>query len=105
MSPHRTAGEVMSDGPKPLQKGPARYCPACKAVAISELATVMLDGDPVSIEVGRDDKSPLPMPRACTPTQRIKIGWFKHCDCPGEHLHETCNGCGLRWITAFAGET
>lgn len=105
MSPHRTPGDVMPDGPTPLQKGPALKCPACKLEAIGDPIKVLCRGEVVSIDVGRSKSSPIPMPRACVPNNRIKLGWFKRCAIPGEHLHETCNGCGLRWITAFAEGT
>jgi hypothetical protein len=54
---------------------------------------------------GYTDKSPLEHPRACAPLARVKVGWFRRCRKPGNHLHEHCRICGLRWLTAFAEGT
>lgn len=90
MSPHRTPGEVIPNGPVPLKKGPAKACPGCAATPSKHSDGTYTAG------------SNLPAPAACTPRARVKVGWFRCCTTPGEHLHEHCKVCGLRWLTAFA---
>lgn len=105
MSPHRTPGEVTPDGPEPLRKGPAHECAACKARARRKAETLRIaNTDRSEQALGEySDESPLAPPRACIPTARVKIGWFRCCREPGKHLHERCRVCGLKWLTGFAG--
>lgn len=77
---YRSQGSTIHDG-EPLDPGPAQKC-ECDMIA-------------------RD----WPMPRACSPGARVRVGLFRRCDMPGSHLHEECRACGHRWITAFAGAT
>lgn len=124
MSQHRTLGEVIPDG-RPLKKGPAQTCKGCGAAAVPDRVDVAHQREPhhAWVSQGRHARSPLPEPRACTPAQRVQTGtqkvgrkerhlWFwthiilvdepVYCSTPGEHLHEHCRVCGLRWLTAFA---
>jgi hypothetical protein len=105
VSPHRTPGEVLPDGPAPLHVGPAKVCKGCgnKRILAIEGGYARLDnGKETSAILGYHDKSPLAHPRACTPGARVKVGWFRRCSDPREHLHERCKVCGLEWLTAFA---
>jgi hypothetical protein len=90
VSPHRTHGEVMLDGPEPLKKGPAEKCRGCAATPSKHSDGAYTSG------------SNLPAPVACAPAARVRVGWFRHCNVSGEHLHERCKVCGHRWLTAFA---
>lgn len=119
MSPHRTPGEVIPDGPEPLQQGPSERCPACKSKRKLDYSGMFA----ARIAGGYDNESALVMPRACTPGRRVQTGtdrrpvvqpflWFWTrvievpvpvvCAMPGEHLHERCKVCGHEWLTAFA---
>lgn len=103
MSPHRTPGETLPDGPAPLPKGPAKSCPACGLEAIEKIESGYLrNGKDARVTIGRTDNSPVPMPRACSPERRLPGGLFRSCKAPGRHLHESCKGCGAEWLTAFA---
>ena len=75
---------------EPLSPGPAKACKGCGA------DRVRLNSYNEVINRRLDD------PRACTPYARVRVGWFARCYLPGEHLHEHCRVCGLRWLTAFA---
>jgi len=102
---YRDLSQAPLDG-EPLQPGPALACKGCRATAIEEKARVERSmGHDECHVVGRSHKSPLPSPRACTPYARVSVGWFSRCEVPGEHLHEHCRVCGLRWLTAFARPT
>lgn len=105
MNPHRLPGDVLPDGPAPLGKGPAKSCPACGLLSVDRTeGGFTRDGKDVRMILGRSDRSPLPMPLACTPNKRLKLGWFRRCAGSGRHLHESCKGCGNEWLTAFADE-
>ena len=83
------------DGPEPLPKGPAQKCRGCGKMHV---ITYTQDG-----LVERSRRFALQSPKACTPEHRVKIGFFPWsvCDKEGEHLHEECTACGLRWLTGF----
>jgi hypothetical protein len=125
LSPHRTPGEALPNGPAPLKKGPAQTCKGCGASAVPDRVDVAHSREPhhAWMSLGRHALSPLPPPQACTPAERVEVGkrsvgirvpflWFWtrtvpveqpfYCCEPGEHLHERCKVCGLRWLTAFA---
>jgi hypothetical protein len=100
---YRDPFQVFPDG-EPPEPGPAKACKACGALAIEARVEVSHEHEKrYDIrKLGRHQESPLPAPRACAPYARVRVGWFSRCDIPGEHLHEHCRVCGLRWLTAFA---
>lgn len=95
MSPHRTPGEVIPDGPEPLPKGPATTCKGCGSGPIRVVEWCSDGATPYKQERALD------APIACTPGARVGFLWWR-CRKPGEHLHERCRVCGLEWLTAFA---
>lgn len=102
---YRGAAERVEDGPDPLQKGPAKACPACtsrRILARDGGYTVVETGKETSAILGYHPSSPILQPRACTPDRRLSLGWFFRCKRSGAHLHERCRVCGLQWLTSFA---
>lgn len=103
MTAYRTPGERPEEA-APLPKGPTEKCPACGAKPVGKIELCGIMGACHRETIGRDPKSPLPAPRACTPGARVSIGLFRRCKVEGQHLHEACKVCGLRWLSAFGGD-
>lgn len=82
--------------PTTYPPGPAKKCRAC-GVAQVVLERWSHDNTP------KNYAPALRPPRACTPSARIRLGWFSRCESYGEHLHEECTNCGAEWLSAFAG--
>ena len=40
--------------------------------------------------------------RACSPSGRLRVGWFRRCKVQGTHLHVECRMCGWRSVTKTA---
>lgn len=104
---YRNGAERIEDS-ETLPVGPAQACPACgmKRLFASTNGSDVADSKTTIVAlVGYHSDSPLNYPTACTDSKRIKIGMFRKCKVPREHLHEHCKACGHQWLTAFAGAT
>ncbi len=81
--------------PPAMPVGPAKKCRACGQ---SQVIVERWSRDNTPKKLG----PALRNPRACTPTHRIRFGWFRKCRESGEHLHEECRVCDAKWLSAFA---
>jgi len=99
---YRSQGVNGFDG-QVLASGPAERCEAQREVASAEISTFPFVGD--TIGGSYKGTSPLAAPRACSPSRRVSVGWFRRCRLFGAHLHERCKVCGHKWLTAFASAT
>lgn len=87
---YRTPSAAPAGVPDPHQV----KCPVC---GVSAKYDADIRKDTVHLD-GRNEKSPIPNPRACSPTRRVRLGLFHRCTEEGVHRHERCLRCGHNWV-------